>query len=76
MTAAPLLAERRLIGTKEAAQYCGVSAGTLEKCPVKPVRIGSRKMWDRRALDAWIDAANNLTPTTEPLVKKLRRIRG
>lgn len=39
-----------------APEYCGISATHFEKhCPLKPIRIGQRRLWDVRALDAWID---------------------
>lgn len=39
-----------------APEYCGISATHFEKhCPLKPIRIGARRLWDVRALDVWID---------------------
>lgn len=43
------------MGRELAAAYLGVSAGTLATVPVAPVRIGTRILWDRQALDAYVD---------------------
>lgn len=46
----------RLMSRETAAAYCGISPGFFEAtCPVVPMRIGSRKLWDRRLIDQWID---------------------
>ena len=48
--------EPRMLSRKLAAQYCGVSPPTFENwCPVKPVRVGSRVLYDRKRIDDWID---------------------
>ena len=56
MTLAP-----RLLRTEDAATYCGVSASLwaelvkLGAVP-KPIELSKRvKVWDRAALDRWID---------------------
>ena len=52
----------RLLRMVDAAQYCGVSvsfwAGLVKREAVpNPVCIDGRvKVWDRRALDKWIDS--------------------
>lgn len=39
-----------------APEYCGIGVTLFEReCPIKPIRIGNRKLWDVAALDAWID---------------------
>jgi hypothetical protein len=48
----------RLLSREEAAHYCGVCATTFTARVfphVAAVRIGSRLLWDMRALDQWID---------------------
>lgn len=48
----------RLLSAEQAAAYLGVTAPTFAaKCPVKPCRLfGSRTLYDRKALDRWVDA--------------------
>jgi hypothetical protein len=48
----------RLLDRTAAAAYCGVSVnhflehlGTV----VEPVMVGSKRLWDRRTIDRWID---------------------
>jgi hypothetical protein len=46
----------RLLDRKTAAEYCGVSVNTfLTHVPVAPVLIGSKRLWDRKAIDTWLD---------------------
>jgi hypothetical protein len=46
----------RLLNIEDAAAYCGVSPALFERhVRVLPLRIGRRKLWDRRAIDIWID---------------------
>ncbi len=56
---------KRLFTTKEAASYLGLAARTLyngsgrkaaKPFPVKPRRFGRKLLWDKRDLDAWVDA--------------------
>lgn len=47
----PRLMDRRL-----AAAYCGVSINHfLLHVPVDPVILGTKKLWDRRQIDRWLD---------------------
>lgn len=49
----------RLLNIEKAANYCGVSATTFNaeiRPRVPPIEIGKRRVWDRVALDRWIDA--------------------
>ena len=47
----------RMLGFPDAAGYCGVSVPTFKAhCPVQPVRLGTRILFDIRALDRWLDA--------------------
>lgn len=53
----------RLMGLDVAAAYCGISASTFElRVGVEPVRLGSRKLWDKKRLDAWIDGLSDAGP--------------
>lgn len=66
----PIIAPRLLAGI-HAAQYCGIGLTLfLRVCPLKPIKLGDRKLWDVRALDAWIDKLsstqnNGATPNGE-----------
>ena len=55
-----ILASRRLLTSKEAAEYCGVSVPVFVKlCPVRAVSLGSGarlRRFDRLALDEWIES--------------------
>lgn len=53
----PLPGWPRLLDRQLAASYCGVSVNHfLLHVPVEPVRIGEKKLWDRAAIDRWLDA--------------------
>ncbi len=56
--------EPRLLARKEAAAYCGMSLPTFERlCPVNPVDLRLRGyLYDRKALDQWIDGLNAAVP--------------
>lgn len=57
--------EPRLFSREQAAGYCGLSIPTFEgACPVTPVIIRSRVLYDRKALDRWLDS---LTPAPTEL---------
>lgn len=46
----------RMLSNIEAAAYCGVSVNHFNAhVRVQPVKIGERKLWDREALDRWLD---------------------
>ncbi len=46
----------RMLRLKEAAAYCGVPLSRIRGiCPVPPIKITSSSLWDRNALDAWLD---------------------
>ncbi|MBX5179914.1 hypothetical protein HJB77_27220 [Rhizobium lentis] len=69
--------EPRLMGRKEAAEYCGIAESTFSlwvatyKMP--PAIPGTRK-WDRRAIDAKLDEISGLTVTqTEDTYAKWMR---
>lgn len=49
--------EPRLLSTEQAASYCGLSAPTFQaECPVIPIRIRSRVLYDRAQIDRWVDS--------------------
>lgn len=52
---------KRMLTKAEAANYCGFEsgAGFAASVPVAPVRIGSKLLYDQRALDAWLDQLSN-----------------
>lgn len=45
----------RCLDPEQAAAYCGISANMLRQYGPQPLRIGSRMVWDLRALDTWLD---------------------
>lgn len=46
----------RLLSREQAASYCGVSPNHFDAhCPIKSVRLGARRLWDRHQLDQWVD---------------------
>ena len=57
----------RLLSEDAAAAYLGIHPETFEqhvRPHIRPVEIGSRRLWDVKALDRWLDEASGLT---EPL---------
>lgn len=62
------LPEKRLLTTDEAAEYCGVSAGTFRAhVRVHPRKIGAAVRYDRVELDRWIDQNEVASPIDKPL---------
>lgn len=45
----------RLLPGQLAAGYLGIGENLLSRLPVPSVRIGSRRLWDRQALDRFVD---------------------
>lgn len=59
--------EPRLLSAELAAAYCGVSIPTFEgRCPVIPVKMGSRVLYDRNKVDQWLDSLTAQGPTLDP----------
>ena len=63
----------RLLTRKEAAQYCNVCVIAFDryvKKGVLPPKVIGTRMWDRKAIDIWLDRASGLDPshpeTTKP----------
>lgn len=70
-----LALEPRLLSQDEAATYCGLSAPTFKSaCPVIPIKIRSRVLYDRRAVDAWVDTLGANQPSSSTRVDWLRRL--
>lgn len=52
----PIIAPR-LLSADAAADYCGISAPTFKaECPVIPIKIRTRVLYDRHEIDRWIDS--------------------
>ena len=67
----------RLLPIEAAAAYCGVIAGTFEKHirpHVPPIVIGTRRLWDVRALDHWLDQQSGLVNALRPVEDWLKRL--
>jgi hypothetical protein len=66
----------RLLNKDQAAAYCGVSEDTFEKkSGVKPLpAFGSRVLYDRKAIDHWLDQLSGLI--SEPPKSFSDRLRG
>lgn len=68
MTNRPRLPEGmtpRLLSREQAAAYVGLSPGAFTvriAGKVSALRLGKRILWDRRALDAYLDRLSGLTP--------------
>lgn len=59
--------EPRLLSQSQAAAYCGIGVELLKaECPVIPIKIRSRLLYDRQALDRWIDARAVTTTESGP----------
>jgi hypothetical protein len=54
---------KRGLSLAEAAEYCGVSDKTLQRHGPEPSKIGERNVYDRRALDQWLDTLAHLPAT-------------
>lgn len=53
----------RLLSRDEAAAYCGVSPNMFEEHVGVPSikAFGARRLWDRIALDLWLDRESGIT---------------
>jgi hypothetical protein len=70
--------EPRLLGQDRAAAYCDLSiAAFTSVCPVKPIRIGTRKLYDRVQIDRWLDTYTTERPdSNEEILERLRNARA
>ena len=59
--------EQRLLNTKDAAAYCGMTAKTFkEKCTVRPIALGVQfARYDRLKIDEWIEKLQNISSTPQ-----------
>ena len=62
----PTKSSRRMLRTKEAAEYCGSSSSTFEKLRLsgggpRYVKIGRRVVYDPADLDSWLEANRRLS---------------
>jgi hypothetical protein len=62
MKPALALPTRRMLTKIEAANYVGFksTAGFAAWCPVVPVKIGTKILYDVRAIDRWLDSLGGL----------------
>ena len=68
---------RRGLSLTEAAEYCGVSAHSLERHGPPATRIGDRRVYDLRVLDRWLDQLAGLgaaLPADDPEQALLKAI--
>ncbi len=64
---------RRMLSTKEAAEYCGrpLKRFSLE-CAVRPVAFpNGDNLYDMRDLDAWIDGLKGVQNDVDDIVERL-----
>ncbi|HBI19251.1 MAG TPA: DNA-binding protein [Brevundimonas sp.] len=62
--------EPRLLTEQEAADYLRLPAATLRKLSFGHVRLGARRRYDRKALDAHLDRLAGLDSSGEPKVNE------
>lgn len=55
----------RLLSVEGAAEYFSVSANTLRALPIPTVRIGHRVLYDRLALDAWVESKGDFSTSID-----------
>lgn len=65
--------KRKMLRTRDAAEYCGSSASTFEKLRLygggpQYVKLGRRVVYDPADLDAWL-AANRRASTSDEIAK-------
>jgi hypothetical protein len=58
----PINIAKRGLSLDEAAEYCGISANTLTRHGPPAVKIGDRRVYDRRTLDRWLDRLAGFVP--------------
>jgi hypothetical protein len=59
----------RLLSEDAAAAYLGIHRETFEehiRPHIPPVEIGSRRLWDIKALDYWLDQQSGLVEALRP----------
>jgi hypothetical protein len=70
----------RLLTPAQAAAYCGVSVERFEQTiTLAPIScFGTRKLWDRRAIDLWLDRLSGIAePTSRAPARSIKeRLNG
>lgn len=63
----------RLLDRKVAAAYCGLSPNAFDKyVEIQPIRFGKRKLWDKVALDRWLDRKSGLSTGSSRFLERVR----
>lgn len=63
----------RLLDRKTAAQYCGLSPNSFDKyVGVPPLRFGKRKLWDKVAIDRWLDRQSGINAGSSRFLERVR----
>lgn len=67
------VAPRRMLNSKEAAEYCGLPSKRFPiACQVAPVCMpDGAKLYDMRDLDRWIDALKDGATSDDDIIGKL-----
>ena len=65
--AAPIAIEPRLLKLDEAARYLRITQTQLRQLGVGRVHLGARVLYDRHAIDAYLDGLNSLGPQSPAL---------
>jgi hypothetical protein len=70
----------RLLSRELAAEYCGVSVGLFDETigkKVPPIELNTRKLWDVRALDHYLDQQSGLAPPAlRPIEEGIAQLGG
>lgn len=67
--------EPRLLSREQAAAYCGVSVPLFtSQCPVIPLKLRSRVLYDRTQIDRWLDTLSAHQPELPKGKDWLRRL--
>ena len=59
--------EPRCVKAHEAAAYCGVSVNLFKKHGPGPIRMGKRCLYDKSALDMWLDKQSGITSASSEI---------
>jgi len=65
----------RLLSQEDAAKYCGLPKSSFPTvCPIAPIRLRAKTLWDRIDLDRWIDDLKNCMKAEKSIDDVLREI--
>ena len=67
----------RLLSREAAAAYCGIAPETFDvhvRPHVSPIEMGTRRLWDVKALDHWLDQQSGLIAEFQPIESWLERL--